>query len=67
MSMVFPESDAWALGQIVPTAAATYVVARRAHPGGRQGLYRVVGRRLVYVRSLDDPGTLTGVTPLTTR
>jgi hypothetical protein len=68
-TVLFAGGDRWKVSQVVPTAAATYVVAAplttkaKAHAVGHTGLYRIVGGRLVYVRSLDSPGTLTAVAP----
>jgi len=66
---VFSGGREWQLSQVVPTASGTYVVATRTQAGRpltavRTGLYLVRAGRLVAVRSLDDPGTLTPVTPL---
>jgi hypothetical protein len=71
-TLVFQGGERWKVSQVVPTAAATYVVAApvttkaKAHVVGRTGLYRIVGGQLVYVRSLDTAGTLTPVTPFAT-
>jgi len=59
-------SRLWNVSQVIPTSAATLVVAA---PTGTTdtGLYRVIpGKpsRLVLVRPLPGPGTLTAVTPL---
>ncbi|MCU1464783.1 MAG: hypothetical protein JWM72_711 [Actinomycetia bacterium] len=57
-------SRAWSIAQLVPTATGTYVVAGAAQAKARKwGLYRVESGKLVLVRSLADPGTLTPVTP----
>ena len=67
---IFVGADHWSIAEIVPTAAAMYVVATpvAAAPGSRPalgspGLYRLVGGRLVLVRTLDGPGILTPVAP----
>jgi hypothetical protein len=66
---VFAGSD-WTVSQVMPTAAGTYVIAtpvRRAAAAtalDTPGLYRIDAGRLVLVRSLVDPGTLTPVMPL---
>jgi hypothetical protein len=58
-------SRGWDISQMVPTASGTYVVASPANAKARHwGLYRVEQGRLVPVRSLADPGTLTPVSPL---
>jgi hypothetical protein len=58
-------SRGWDIAQMVPTASGTYVVATLAKPKPpRWGLYLVQSGKLVPVRSLADPGTLTPVSPL---
>ncbi len=67
---IFAGADHWSIAEIVPTPTAMYVVATpvAAVPGtrpalGSPGLYRLVGGRLVLVRTLDGPGILTPVAP----
>ncbi len=55
----------WDVSQMMPTASGTYVVATLAKPKPpRWGLYLVQSGKLVPVRSLADPGTLTPVSRL---
>jgi WD40 repeat protein len=55
----------WDISQMMPTASGTYVVATLAQPKPpKWGLYLVQAGKLVPVRSLTDPGTLTPVRPL---
>ncbi len=69
-TLVFEGGDRWKVSQVVPTSAGTYVVAApvtktaKARTVGHVGLYRIVGGRLVFVRGLDAPGTLTSVPSL---
>jgi hypothetical protein len=69
-ALVFGGAGDWDVSQVIPTAAANYVVAApmvakgKTRVPGATGLYRIVRRRLVYVRSLAGPGTLTAVAPL---
>jgi hypothetical protein len=52
----------WDVSQMMPTASGTYVVATLAKPKPpKWGLYLVRSGKLVPVRSLADPGTLTPV------
>lgn len=67
---VFAGAEKWSIAEIVPTPTAMYVVATPVvtAPGkppalGSPGLYRLVGGRLVLVRTLDGPGILTPVAP----
>lgn len=67
---IFAGANHWSIAEIVPTRTALYVVATPvvAAPGtspalGSPGLYRLVGGRLVLVRTLSGPGTLTPVAP----
>jgi hypothetical protein len=68
---LFDGGRSWRIRQIVPTAAGLYVVAAavplagsRPPAAGSVGLYRVVAGRLLPVRNLTSPGTLTPVAPL---
>jgi hypothetical protein len=66
---VFVGAREWDVTQLVPTATGIDVVAARMPPGGEPGassfgLYRVEAGRLVLVRLLVAPGTLTDVRPL---
>jgi len=61
----------WNVSQMMPTADGVYVIATPVRPTGVKstaktlpGLYRVNGSRLVLVRSLVYPGTLTSVSAL---
>src|SRR4029077_11058039 len=70
-ALVFEGGNRWNVSQVVPTAAAIYVVAApvtttkaKARVVGRSGLYRIVGGQLAYVRGFDSPGTLSAVTPI---
>jgi hypothetical protein len=70
---LFDGADRWLLRQVVPTAAATYVVATARRPAGSTaptapslGLYRLVAGRLVPVRTMSGSVVLTAVTPLPT-
>jgi hypothetical protein len=67
---VFAGSD-WDVSQVIPTTTGTYVVATplgkanaRSTVAQPRGLYRIEAGRLVLVRALVDPGTLTAVRPL---
>ena len=68
-ALVFGGAGDWDVSQVIPTAAANYVVAApmvakgKTRVSGATGLYRIVRGRLVYVRSLAGPGTLTAVAP----
>jgi hypothetical protein len=68
---VFSGGTAWRISQVVPTSVGLYVVAApaksagaNAPPTGDRGLYRLDGGKLVFVRGLVDPGTLTPVAPI---
>jgi len=66
---VFAGGRAWDVAQVVPTATGVDVIAARVPASGKVGahafgLYRVEAGRLVLVRLLVDPGTLTDVRPL---
>ena len=61
----------WEVSQLIPTTTGTYVVATPAPSNPEQlpksataGLYRIRAGRLVLVRTLTDPGTLTPVAPI---
>lgn len=62
--IVFQGGDKWDVVQVIPTSEATYVVAAPVSATKSFGMYRIVARKLVFVRSLDGPGTLTPVAPL---
>jgi hypothetical protein len=67
--LLFSSVDAWSIAQVIPTTAGTYVVATPSKPAklpkpATAGLYRISAGRLVFVRSLDAPGTLTPVVPI---
>ncbi|MDP9336998.1 MAG: hypothetical protein M3Q30_27300 [Actinomycetota bacterium] len=69
--LAFSGGDKWDVTQVVPTTAGTYVVAAPLKPtdakspkSASSGLYRIDAGRLVFVRTLDNPGTFTPVTPL---
>ena len=68
---LFSGGDKWAISQMVPTTVGIYVVATpvpanaaKSPKAATSGLYRITSGRLVFVRSLADPGTLTPVTPI---
>ena len=66
---IFSGANEWTISQVVPTTAGTYVVAtrvqRKGTPGApATGLYLVRAGRLVLMRGLTEPGTLTPVPAL---
>ncbi len=61
--VVFSGGDRWDVTQVVPTTAATYVVAAPAASPKASGLYRIEAGRLAFVRTLDSPGTFVPVAP----
>jgi len=68
---LFSGGDQWDISQIVPTVAGVYVIATPVRDAASKstakpvpGLYRVEAGRLVLVRRLVDPGTLTPVPKL---
>jgi hypothetical protein len=68
-ALVFSGGTAWEISQVVPTSVGTYVVAApkgaKSPRAAASSLYRIVAGKLVLVRSLADPGTLTPVAPIT--
>ena len=68
---LFDGSGRWRLRQVVPTEVGTYVVAAPARQAGSTpaagaagGLYRLFAGRLIPVRAMSEPVTLSAVTPL---
>jgi hypothetical protein len=68
-TLVFEGGDRWKVSQVVPTAVTTYVVAApvttkgKTRVVGAEGLYRIVGGKLVFVRSFAGTATLVPVAP----
>ena len=61
--VVFVAGNTWDVQQVVPTAAATYVVAAPVATPRSTGLYKIESGALRLVRTLESPGTFTPVAP----